>query len=307
MRALNRSCPALGLLLGGLLLGLPAARAVTVEQIPRARPGGWAVDLTGTLPPESLAELNQLGDEVQAKTGTELAVVVVDTTDGIESHAFATRLFNAWRIGHDGLLVFAALADHRAEIVFGRGLDGERSRRESAAVMREDMIPRFRAGDPAGAVVQGALGCARRLLGVSPLTAGMGSEAAAASPPAGTPVADTLATTPPRARPWTPASDGASFHGIDASDLIGIGFVFSLALLIAFFVLRPLRSPAGYTRSTPMLENPPSSSSASSAAAVASALALCASSSAADGSSSPSPDAGFSGGDSSGGGASGSW
>jgi uncharacterized membrane protein YgcG len=48
----------------GLLLGLVActARAITVEEIPTPRPTGWAVDLTGTLSPERLAELNQLGD-----------------------------------------------------------------------------------------------------------------------------------------------------------------------------------------------------------------------------------------------------
>src|SRR5262245_14001321 len=114
----DRSCLALTILL--LALAGSAARAVTVEQIPTPRPTGWAVDMTNTLSPERLAELNRLGEEVKTKAGTELAIVVVGSTDGADSHDFATRLFNAWGIGNqtsnNGILVFAALNDHHAEI-----------------------------------------------------------------------------------------------------------------------------------------------------------------------------------------------
>ncbi len=172
MRTLHRSCFALVTLLS--VLAGPAARAVTVEQIPSPRPAGWAVDLTQTLSPERLAELNHLGEDVKAKTGAEMAVVVVGSTGGADPHDFALRLFNAWNIGQtdkqNGLLVFAALNDHKAEIILGHGLDTETGRGESAAVMRQEMIPRFRNGDPSGAVVLGAIACARRILGVSPLT-----------------------------------------------------------------------------------------------------------------------------------------
>ena len=167
----------------GLLLGLAACTArataveLTVEEIPTPRPAGWAVDLTHTLPPERLAELNQLGDQIKEKTGAEMAVVVVSSTGGADSHEFATRLFNTWGIGErgkgNGLLVFAALADHKAEIVLGTGLDGQASRRESEAVMQGEMVPRFRAGNPAGAIVLGAIACARRILHVSPIHSGL--------------------------------------------------------------------------------------------------------------------------------------
>ena len=117
MRARHGSRFVLGLLLG---LATCTARAtaveLTVEEIPTPRPAGWAVDLTNTLPPERLAELNQLGDQIKEKTGAEMAVVVVSSTNGVDAHEFATRLFNTWEIGErgkgNGLLVFAALADH---------------------------------------------------------------------------------------------------------------------------------------------------------------------------------------------------
>ncbi|MFL6262832.1 MAG: TPM domain-containing protein [Thermoanaerobaculia bacterium] len=174
----DRSCSVLASLLTlSLALAGSAARAVTVEQIPTPRPSGWAVDMTNTLPPERLAELNRLGEDVQTKAGAEMAVVVVGSTEGADPHDFATRLFNAWGIGNqtskNGILVFAALNDHKAEIVLGHGLDTEAGRRESQTVMQQEMIPRFRNGDPSGAVVLGAIACARRILGVSPLVEGV--------------------------------------------------------------------------------------------------------------------------------------
>jgi hypothetical protein len=39
--------------------------------------------------------------------------------------------------------------------------------------MQGEMVPRFRAGNPAGAVVLGAIACARRLLHVSPINSGV--------------------------------------------------------------------------------------------------------------------------------------
>lgn len=254
MRALHRSCLVLSLLLSLSLAS--TARAVTVEQIPSPRPAGWTVDLTGTLSPERLTELDRLGDEVKSKTGAEMAVVVVSSTDGVDAQAFATRLFNTWGIGQrgkgDGLLVFAALADHRAEIVLGRGLDDERNRRESATVMQENIIPRFRAGDPAGAVVQGALGCARRLLGVSPLLGEVETipEVSSSSAPIQAPAPPSLPQpepfpyVPPPTPPQAPAYVyKASSDGIGVPGLIGMGILGSLLLVVGLFVIRDPRCP----------------------------------------------------------------
>src|SRR5436305_12646203 len=100
MQPYDRSCFAVAALLSMLFaLAGTAAWAVAVEQSPTPRPNGWAVDMTQTLPPERLAELNRLGEDVKTKANTELAVVVVPSTDGVDSHEFATRLFNAWGIG----------------------------------------------------------------------------------------------------------------------------------------------------------------------------------------------------------------
>lgn len=144
------------------------AAAVTVEQIPSPRPAGWVVDLTGTLPSSTVADLNRLGDDVKARTGAELAVVVIPTTGGTDPHDFATRLFNTWGIGEagkdNGVLVFAALDDRAAEIILGNGVDDDARVRKSESIMQRQMVPRFRAGDAAGALWHGAQACANWIL-----------------------------------------------------------------------------------------------------------------------------------------------
>ncbi|MFL6197023.1 MAG: TPM domain-containing protein [Thermoanaerobaculia bacterium] len=169
MRELHRTCLIVTLVLILVLSALPA-RAVGIEEITNPRPTGWVTDMTGALSPTTVAELNRLGAEVKARTGAELEVVVIGTTGGAGSHAFATQLFNTWRIGdqdrNDGVLVFAALEDRAAEIVLGDGLDSTAAFKASDEIMQGEMLPLFRAGDPDGAILQGARACAVRILNV---------------------------------------------------------------------------------------------------------------------------------------------
>jgi uncharacterized protein len=237
MRILHRSCFTLGLLLGLAA----AARAVTVEQIPNPRPAGWAVDLTGTLPAETLAELNRLGDDVKARTGAELAVVVVGSTDGAESHGFATRLFNTWGIGErgkdNGLLVFAALDDHNVEIVLGDGLSHGEGSAVSGLVIQEEMIPRFRAGDPAGAILAGARACVRRILDITPA-------GAASVSPAPLPLAVPSEPAPPASIPSEPLVSGeppARERSLSFPKLLFGGLLGSLLLVIGLVLM--VRTP----------------------------------------------------------------
>jgi uncharacterized membrane protein YgcG len=333
----------------GLLLGLVActARAIPLEEIPTPRPNGWAVDLTNTLPSERLAELNQLGDQIKEKTGAEMAVVVVSSTNGVDAHEFATRLFNTWGIGErgkeNGLLVFAALADHKAEIVLGRGLDGEAGRRESEAVMQGEMVPRFRAGNPAGAIVLGAIACARRILHVSPIHSGvdglgMVPEAAPETAPETTSYAPS--ETPAPVVPYSPQPEPApdpyaqtayqarAYHAETRGGVVGFLVFGVLVLLIVggiavrgysqgetvnTWTTNSYEDRDRYDRYRERLEEERTTTSSSAAASLGafssgrSSSSSSSSDSSSGSSSSSGSNSGFSGGSSSGGGASGSW
>ncbi|HEX3555292.1 MAG TPA: TPM domain-containing protein [Thermoanaerobaculia bacterium] len=321
MRNVRRPSPILLLFL--LAAPIPAAQAVSVEQVHSPRPAGWVVDLTATLSPEMQGELNRLGNAVKARTGAEMAVVVVDSTEGVPSREFATRLFNTWHIGqrrkHNGLLVFAALNDHKAEIVLGKGLNDEVRVQESQAVMQEEMVPRFRSGDLVGAILHGAAACAQRLLGVdvalpepvaaatpAPVATPANPEAAAVSTPGEDQLLDSRRLGAPG-----PAEDSQSGSlASDVSSLLEKGLTFILFSLL-FIVLVVFRLRSSWSSSAPAsFFDSSNSSSSSSSFSHFSSLDSSSNSSSSSGSSSSnssSSDSGFGGGSSSGDGASGSW
>jgi uncharacterized protein len=229
------------------------AGATTLEEIPSPRPTGWVTDLTGTLPLQSVAELNRLGDEVKAQTGAEMAVVVVDSTGGASARDLAARLLAAWGIGQrrqgDGLLLFVAVNDGTTEIAFGEGISDASRLWESQAVIRMEMSPRFRRGDAAGAIVQGAATCARRFLGarvtVAMPAADPGSTAARL-PAADDPLPST-AVPDPQAGASTPAAPATSGTEGGLGLLLGIGLLCA-GLLAAWGIALKLLHSAPHRR-----------------------------------------------------------
>jgi uncharacterized protein len=234
---LLRSLSAAFLLLAALV---PAgARAATLEQIPSPRPMGWVTDLTGTLPLQTVSELNRLGDQVKAQTGDEMAVVVVGSTEGAPARDLAARLLASWAIGEprkgNGLLLFVAVNDGATEIALGEGIRDAARLWDSQAVIRMEMEPRFRRGDPAAAVLLGAAACARRLLGAQ-VTVAMPADNPSSANAARLPAADD--PLPSTAVPDPQADAPASTSAIPAPSRVsgtqgGLGMLLGIGLLCA--------------------------------------------------------------------------
>ncbi len=138
------------------------------------RPASQVVDLTGTLGPAQIAAIN--GDAQRGRAGGELMVVVVRSTDGMNPRQWTTDVFNRWGLDEKarnrGVLLMAAIGDRKAEIVIGDGFPGEVTR-TTDAIMADVVVARFKAGDPQGALVQGARAIVDRVLvpGGAPATA----------------------------------------------------------------------------------------------------------------------------------------
>jgi len=164
--------PGLFLLLAALLFS-PAITALDAGTLLDPRPSSrWSLDQSGRLTSATLNALDELGREVKSRTGHEQMVVCVASTDGENQRTFATRLFNRWQLGdrsrNDGVLLFVALADRRAEFVLGDGIDNDAQVTLTQQIVDQDMLPRFRAGDPNAAVLAGARASAQRVLGLAP-------------------------------------------------------------------------------------------------------------------------------------------
>lgn len=130
------------------------------------------MDQAGLLSAEDRDLLALLGDQVHTQNGAELAVVTIRSTAGQDHRRFATELFNAWRLGdaqrNNGLLLFVAIDDRAAEIILGDGIDSDAEVAKSDRIMQDELVARFRRGDPAGAIVAGARACAREFFGIVP-------------------------------------------------------------------------------------------------------------------------------------------
>jgi uncharacterized protein len=103
-----------------------AASASQVVTIDGPRPSGHIVDTVGLLAADDEAPLERFAAGIEAASRGDLVVVVIHTTAGRSPGAFATDLFNHWQLGsadRDDDHSIVALADRKAEIVHGDGVD----------------------------------------------------------------------------------------------------------------------------------------------------------------------------------------
>ena len=139
-----------------LLLGwiLPALALVAVPQLT-----GRVVDQTGTLSSGDIAQLTQKLADLQTRKGSQIAVLIVPTTDGEAIEQFSLRVAEAWKIGRkkvdDGALLVVAKNDRRLRIEVGYGLEGAITDVTSKRIIDEDITPKFKSGDFAGGVSAG--------------------------------------------------------------------------------------------------------------------------------------------------------
>jgi len=139
-----------------LLLGwvFPALADVAVPPLV-----GRVVDQTGTLSTSDVATLNQTIRAFEARKGSQVAVLIVPTTDGETIEQFSLRAAEAWKIGRrkidDGVLLVIAKNDRHLRIEVGYGLEGALTDITSKRIIDEDITPKFKAGDFSGGISAG--------------------------------------------------------------------------------------------------------------------------------------------------------
>ncbi|CAL1241482.1 TPM domain-containing protein [Candidatus Methylocalor cossyra] len=143
------------LTLGCLVWLAPSLRAeVPVPPLERR-----VTDLTGTLAPRQRAELERRLAALEAERGSQVAVLLVPTTQPETIEQYAIRVVDAWQLGRrgidDGVLVLLAQRDRAVRIEVGRGLEGAIPDAVAKRIVEEVMIPAFRQGDFYGGLSQG--------------------------------------------------------------------------------------------------------------------------------------------------------
>ncbi|MCC6193268.1 MAG: YgcG family protein [Burkholderiales bacterium] len=105
-------------------------------------------DLTGTLSASDRASLVAKLAAWEQKTGNQLAVLIVPTTQPEPIEAYSIRVAEAWKIGRkgqdNGALLVVAKNDRKMRIEVGYGLEGVLTDVTSRRIIAETIAPLFR-------------------------------------------------------------------------------------------------------------------------------------------------------------------
>ncbi|MDR3389460.1 MAG: YgcG family protein [Rudaea sp.] len=143
------------LILAGIGLGVAVAAADGgLQPIPALT--ARVTDATGTLDAQQKQTLESELSALEQRKGSQLAVLMVATTQPEEIEQYSIRVVDAWKLGRksvdDGVLLIVAKDDHRVRIEVGRGLEGAIPDAATARIIREYITPKFRAGDFYGGI-----------------------------------------------------------------------------------------------------------------------------------------------------------
>lgn len=143
------------------------AQAVSgVGALQDPRPTGWVVDQAEVLDAAVEEEVNASLTALHREVGPEVVLVAVHDVPGTPK-AFATELFNTWRLGsaekNDGVLVLMVVKQRRLEIETGDGLQAVLSAAWLSALQAREMIPAFKRGELGAGLRAGVAGIAARL------------------------------------------------------------------------------------------------------------------------------------------------
>ena len=120
---------------------------------------GRVVDQTGTLSSGDISSLTQTLKNLEARKGSQLAVLIVPTTEPETIEQYSIRVAEAWKIGRkkidDGALLVVAKNDRKLRIEVGYGLEGALNDVTARRIIDEVITPRFRNGDFAGGISAG--------------------------------------------------------------------------------------------------------------------------------------------------------
>ena len=152
MIARLRGTGLVGLLLA--VLALAAWAQVAVPELARR-----VTDLTATLSAGQTTALENKLAAFEAQRGSQIAVLIVPTTQPEDIAQFGIRVADRWKIGRekadDGVILIVAKDDRTLRIEVGYGLEGAIPDAVAKRVVDEIIVPRFREGDYAGGIDAG--------------------------------------------------------------------------------------------------------------------------------------------------------
>ncbi|MBT9567215.1 MAG: YgcG family protein [Thiobacillus sp.] len=149
---IRRAWTMLGFLV--LLLAGSAWAQIAVPELSRP-----VTDLTQTLSASQIAALEGKLAVFEARTGSQIAVLMVPTTQPEDIAQYGIRVADQWKLGRkkieDGVILIVAKDDRKLRIEVGYGLEGAIPDAIARRVIAEVITPRFKNGDFSGGIDAG--------------------------------------------------------------------------------------------------------------------------------------------------------
>ncbi|MEN6628416.1 MAG: YgcG family protein, partial [Sulfuricella sp.] len=137
------------------LLLAPWAAAETAVPPLQAR----VTDLTRTLQPSQRAALEQTLQTFEERKGSQIAVLIVPSTQPETIEQYSLRVAESWKLGRkgvdDGVLLLVAKDDRKLRIEVGYGLEGAIPDAVAKRIISEIISPYFKKGDFYGGISAG--------------------------------------------------------------------------------------------------------------------------------------------------------
>ena len=146
----------LAVIFAALLFLIPAA-AQADPSFPKLT--GRVVDDAHVLAPDQAQALTAKLEAFDQSTRQQVVVATIPDLQGYDIDDYGYQLGRAWGIGqkgaNNGIVLIVAPNEHRVRIEVGYGLEGVLTDALSGKIIREQITPRFKAGDMAGGINAG--------------------------------------------------------------------------------------------------------------------------------------------------------
>lgn len=121
---------------------------------------GRVVDQAGLLSPAQIVDLTSKSEALEASTGRQFVIATVNDLGGQEIADYSFQLGRHWKIGDekrdDGIVMVVAPNERKVWIATGYGAEGFLPDILIGRIVRDTILPRFKAGDLPGGIVAGA-------------------------------------------------------------------------------------------------------------------------------------------------------
>jgi uncharacterized protein len=113
--------------------------------------GGRVNDNAGILSLDTQRELEEVLRTHEDSTSNQIAVLTITSLEGEPLEEYSRRVVMTWKLGQkgkdNGVLLLVAKDDRKVRIEVGRGLEGQLTDAVASSIMRNEILPQFKAGD----------------------------------------------------------------------------------------------------------------------------------------------------------------